>query len=66
MIVLLGNSVQLGNKSGMIRLKEASGNQGHAVSYSREDAKRKGRYRRFKHLALKVEVRTSVGNKHQR
>ncbi len=46
-IVLSGDSVQLGNRGGTIRLKDASGNQVHAVSYSREDAQQEGRYLRF-------------------
>jgi uncharacterized protein YukJ len=47
MIVLSGDSVQLGNKGGTIRLKDASGNQVHAVSYSGEDAQQEGHYLRF-------------------
>ncbi|MFZ2172169.1 MAG: DUF2278 family protein [Methylococcaceae bacterium] len=46
-IVLSGDSVQLGNRGGTIRLKDASGNQVHAVTYSREDAQKEGRYLRF-------------------
>ena len=46
-IVLSGDSVQLGNKGGTIRLKDASGNQVHAVSYSKDDAQKEGRYLRF-------------------
>ncbi|MBN3926023.1 DUF2278 family protein [Nostoc sp. NMS4] len=46
-IVLSGNTAQLGNKGGTIRLKDASGNQVHAVSYSKEDGSTEGRYVRF-------------------
>ena len=46
-IVLTGTTAQLGNKGGTIRLKDGSGNQVHAVSYSKEDAKTEGRYVRF-------------------
>ncbi|MEH2156141.1 DUF2278 family protein [Nostoc sp.] len=46
-IVLSGNTAQLGNKGGTIRLKDASGNQVHAVSYSKEDGSIEGRYVRF-------------------
>lgn len=46
-IALSGAGVQLGNKGGTIRLKDASGNQVHAVSYSKEDAQKEGRYLRF-------------------
>ncbi|MEQ1636564.1 MAG: DUF2278 family protein [Methylococcales bacterium] len=46
-IVLSGSTVQLGNKGGTIRLKDASGNQVHAVSYAKEDARTEGRYVRF-------------------
>jgi uncharacterized protein YukJ len=47
LVVLSGSTAQLGNKGGTIRLKDASGNQVHAVSYSQEDAKIEGRYVRF-------------------
>jgi len=46
-IVLTGKAAQLGNKGGTIRLKDASGRQVHAVSYSKEDARAEGRYVRF-------------------
>lgn len=46
-IVLSGNTAQLGNKGGTIRLKDASGHQVHAVSYSKEDGSTEGRYVRF-------------------
>ncbi len=45
--VLSGTNVQLGNKGGTLRLKDASGNQVHAVSYSNNDAQQEGRYLRF-------------------
>lgn len=47
LIVLSGNTVQLGNNGGTIRLRDASGNQVHAVSYGKEEAQTKGRYIRF-------------------
>jgi uncharacterized protein YukJ len=46
-IVLSGSTIQLGNTGGTIRLKDAAGNQVHAVSYSKEDAQTEGRYVRF-------------------
>ncbi|MEH2086822.1 DUF2278 family protein [Nostoc sp.] len=46
-IVLSGNTAQLGNRGGTIRLKDASGHQVHAVSYSQEDGSTEGRYVRF-------------------
>jgi uncharacterized protein YukJ len=46
-ILLSGSTIQLGNTGGTIRLKDAAGNQVHAVSYSREDAQAEGRYVRF-------------------
>jgi uncharacterized protein YukJ len=46
-IVLTGSAAQLGNKGGTIRLRDAAGNQIHAVSYSKEDASTEGRYIRF-------------------
>jgi hypothetical protein len=46
-IKLTGETAQLGNKGGTIRLKNAAGNQVHAVSYSKEDTAKEGRYVRF-------------------
>lgn len=46
-IVLSGQAAQLGNQGGSIQLKSAAGDQVHAVSYSREDARQEGRYLRF-------------------
>jgi uncharacterized protein YukJ len=46
-VVLSGNTAQLGNKGGTIRLKNFSGEQIHAVSYSKDDVKEDGRYIRF-------------------
>jgi uncharacterized protein YukJ len=46
-VVLTGSTAQLGNKGGTIRLKDASGHQVHAVSYSKEDGRTEGRYVRF-------------------
>ncbi len=46
-VTLSGNTAQLGNQGGTIRLRDAAGNQVHAVSYAREDAQTEGRYVRF-------------------
>lgn len=46
-IVLSGNTAQLGNSGGTIRLRNATGEQVHAVSYSKDDARTEGRYVRF-------------------
>ncbi len=45
--VLSGLGAQLGNKGGTITLRDLSGAQVHAVSYSKQDAEREGRYVRF-------------------
>ncbi len=45
--VLSGRGAQLGNKGGTITLKDRTGVQVHAVSYSRDDAAREDRYIRF-------------------
>ncbi len=47
LVILTGRTTLLGNTGGTIRLKDANGNQVHAVSYSQEDAKTEGRYIRF-------------------
>jgi len=46
-VVLSGRGAQLGNSGGTIQLKDPSGNQVHAVSYSSVDAGEQGRYVRF-------------------
>jgi uncharacterized protein YukJ len=46
-VILTGNTAQLGNQGGTIRLKDAAGNQVHAVAYAKEDARSEGRYVRF-------------------
>jgi hypothetical protein len=46
-VVLSGKAVQLSNKGGTITLKNSLGEQIHAVSYSKEDAKEEDRYIRF-------------------
>jgi hypothetical protein len=46
-VVLSGSGAQLGNKGGTIILKNAAGEQAHAVSYSKEDAGQENRYIRF-------------------
>jgi uncharacterized protein YukJ len=46
-VVLSGAGAQLGNKGGTITLKNAAGEQVHAVSYSKEDAAQEDRYIRF-------------------
>jgi uncharacterized protein YukJ len=46
-IVLSGRAAQLGNKGGTIQLKNPSGQQVHAVSYSNTDVKTEDRYIRF-------------------
>jgi uncharacterized protein YukJ len=45
-IILTGKTAKLGNKGGTIRLKDATGQQIHAVSYAKADAI-EGRYVRF-------------------
>jgi|GEM_PF-6740733 len=45
--LLTGSTAQLGNKGGLIRLKEGADNQVHAVSYAKEDGRAEGRYVRF-------------------
>jgi hypothetical protein len=47
LVVLSGAGAQLGNKGGTITLKNANGEQVHAVSYSKEDAAQEDRYIRF-------------------
>jgi uncharacterized protein YukJ len=46
-VVLSGKTAQLSNKGGTITLKNPRGEQIHAVSYSKEDAKQENRYVRF-------------------
>jgi uncharacterized protein YukJ len=46
-VALSGNTAQLGNKGGTIRLKDPTGRQVHAVSYSKDDARADSRYVRF-------------------
>ena len=46
-VVLSGNGAQLSNKGGTITLKNAAGEQMHAVSYSKEDADQEDIYIRF-------------------
>lgn len=46
-VVLSGNTAQLGNAGGTIRLRNATGEQVHAVSYSKDDTRTEGRYIRF-------------------
>jgi uncharacterized protein YukJ len=46
-VVLSGNGAQLSNKGGTITLKNATGVQVHAVSYSKEDAIQEDTYIRF-------------------
>lgn len=46
-VALSGHGAQLGNKGGTITLKDATGAQVHAVSYSADDAAREARYIRF-------------------
>jgi hypothetical protein len=46
-IALSGNSAQLGNSGGTIRLRNAAGEQVHAVSYAKDDTRAEGRYVRF-------------------
>jgi uncharacterized protein YukJ len=46
-VVLSGRGAQLGNKGGTITLKNAVGDQVHAVSYSRDDANPEDTYIRF-------------------
>ena len=46
-VVLSGNGAQLSNKGGTITLKDPTGKQVHAVSYSKEDADPEDRYIRF-------------------
>jgi hypothetical protein len=45
-IILTGKTAKLGNNGGTIRLKDATGQQIHAVSYAKADAI-EGRYVRF-------------------
>lgn len=47
LIALSGAAAQLSNKGGTIRLKNAAGDQIHAVSFSKNDASPDGRYLRF-------------------
>lgn len=46
-VVLSGSGAQLGNQGGTIRLRNPSGDQVHAVSYSGADARVENRYIRF-------------------
>lgn len=46
-VILAGTGAQLSNDGGTIRLKNPAGEQVHAVSYSKEDAREQGRYIRF-------------------
>jgi uncharacterized protein YukJ len=46
-VVLTGAGAQLGNKGGTITLKNQSGIQVHAVSYSKDDIGKQSRYIRF-------------------
>jgi uncharacterized protein YukJ len=46
-VVLSGDFARLGNRGGVIRLVDPSGQQVHAVSYSREQAVVEGRFIRF-------------------
>jgi hypothetical protein len=46
-VILSGNTAQLGNKGGIIVLKNPAGEQVHAVSYSKEDASQENSYIRF-------------------
>jgi uncharacterized protein YukJ len=46
-VVLSGDTAQLSNKGGVIRLVDPSGHQVHAVSFSREQASVEGRFIRF-------------------
>lgn len=47
LVALSGTRAQLSNKGGTIRLKNAAGDQMHAVTYSKSDADAEGRYLRF-------------------
>jgi hypothetical protein len=47
LIPLSGRLAQLSNKGGTIRLKNAAGQQIHAVSFSQADATAEGRFIRF-------------------
>ena len=46
-VLLTGAGAQLGNKGGTISLKNQSGTQVHAVSYSKDDVGKHARYLRF-------------------
>ena len=46
-VVLSGDTAQLSNKGGSIRLVDPSGHQVHAVSYSKVQASVEGRFIRF-------------------